>query len=98
MVKLLKEMVFSFGGFVVFSLLFITCLPVLFVRSCEEEKIVSGVIIEHSVTSTKHGDAIYNTLVRYDNTDLGIRNETDVDLYVLPVGTRIEKEKWVYKK
>lgn len=54
-------------------------------------------IIEHNVTSTKGGHAVYNTLVRYENGD--VQNiESDENLYVVPVGSYIYKEIRVNKK
>jgi hypothetical protein len=98
MIKGLKDIVFSFGGYFVFICLLIYVVPALLVNAYYQRKMVSGVIIEHSVTSTRSGNATYNTLVRYDNEDLGLKNETDMDLYVMAVGTKVYKEKWVYKK
>ncbi len=83
--------------YILFCFFLVVGLPAILVNACQEKKIISGTIIEHSVTSNRSGTS-YNTLIRYDNADWGIHNETDLDLYVLPVGSKIYKQKWVLKK
>lgn len=63
-----------------------------------EEKMVSGIILQHSVTSNMHSGASYNTLVQWDESELGVENRTSVNLYLMPVGTRIHQKRWVSRK
>jgi hypothetical protein len=55
-----------------------------------ELKKMNATIIEHNVTSTRGGDAIYNSLIRYENGK--IENITSKELYLVPIGSIIQKE------
>ena len=57
---------------------------------------MNATILEHNVTSTKYGNAVYNTLIRYENGT--IDNIESQDLYVVPVGSIIQREIRVNKK
>jgi hypothetical protein len=83
--------------YILFCFFLVMGLPAILVNIYLEKKIISGTIIEHSVTSNQSVTS-YNTLIRYDSSDWGIHNETDLDLYVLPIGSKIYKQKWVPKK
>lgn len=57
---------------------------------------MNATIIEHNVTSTKGGHAVYNTLVRYENGT--IQNIESENLYIVPVGSTIQRKIRVNKK
>ena len=61
-----------------------------------EEILMNATIIEHNVTSDRHGNATYNTLIEWDNGI--IENIESKELYLVPNGSTIQKKRRVKMK
>jgi predicted O-methyltransferase YrrM len=60
-----------------------------------EEVTVRGTVLEHNVTSDKHGKRTYSTIVRSD--DGFIDEVIGLDVYIIPVGDKVTYTKKRYK-
>jgi predicted O-methyltransferase YrrM len=60
-----------------------------------EEVTVRGTVLEHNVTSDKHGKRTYSTIVRSD--DGFIDEVIGLDVYIIPVGDNVTYAKKRYK-
>jgi hypothetical protein len=60
-----------------------------------EEVTVRGTVLEHNVTSDKHGKRTYSTIVRSD--DGFIDEVIGLDVYIIPVGDKVTYSKQRYK-
>jgi predicted O-methyltransferase YrrM len=60
-----------------------------------EEVTVRGTVLEHNVTSDKHGKRTYSTIVRSD--DGFIDEVIGLDVYIIPVGDKVTYAKKMYK-
>ena len=69
--------------FVVFGLVILVC-------STQERKQVGGVVVAHNVTAGSSGHRTYSTIVKTD--DGFIEEEIGLDLYAIPVGSRVTIE------
>ena len=59
------------------------------------EVTVRGTVLEHNVTSDKHGKRTYSTIVRSD--DGFIDEVIGLDVYIIPVGDNVTYAKKMYK-
>ena len=73
-------LIFAFGFLGVFIL----------ALSTQERREVGGVVYEHNVTADKYGSRTYSTIVKTD--DGFIEEEIGLDLYAIPVGSRVTIE------
>lgn len=60
-----------------------------------EEVTIGGTVIEHNVTSDRHGERTYSTIVRSD--DGFIEEVTGLNAYIVPVGGRLTYKKVRHK-
>jgi hypothetical protein len=85
-----------------FGELLISCLVILvitlFATSLyfRESKIVNGVVLEHDITSDRHGDRTYITIVKTD--DGFIEEKTGLNWYSIPVNQNVKFEVYRWKK
>ena len=62
----------------------------LFIASTQERRQVGGVVMVHNVTAGSSGHRTYTTIVKTD--DGYVEEETGLNLYVVPVGSRVTIE------
>lgn len=60
-----------------------------------DEVTMRGTVLEHNVTSDKHGERTYSTIVRSD--DGFIEEVTGLNAYIVPVGGSVTYKKMRYK-
>lgn len=60
-----------------------------------EEVTIGGTVLEHNVTSDRHGGRTYSTIVRSD--DGFIEEVTGLNAYIVPVGSRVTYKKLRHK-
>jgi hypothetical protein len=56
---------------------------------------VEGVVLSHTVTANRHGEATYHTIARFE--DGYIRDLNGLNDYIKPVGATVTREYYVLK-